>query len=122
MLTVKTYLGKSGIEGIGVFASEDIYRGELVWEFNELIDFVVSKDLVAKALPKVREYYEKYGWFEKGKWIMSVDNDHFVNHSRTPNTCVDKQSGKVYASKFIPKGTEITMDYRTFDEIGYDYL
>ena len=42
MLLVKTYLDKSLIHGVGVFADEFIKKGTLMWEFNPLIDVVLT--------------------------------------------------------------------------------
>lgn len=36
MLLVNTYLDKSDIEGIGLFASNSIKKGDIVWKYNEI--------------------------------------------------------------------------------------
>jgi hypothetical protein len=43
MLTVKTYLDKSNISGIGLFAGENIKKGTITWKFNPHIDIYFSK-------------------------------------------------------------------------------
>jgi len=44
MLLIKTYLDKSPIHGIGVFAGEFIKKGTQVWEFNPLIDIILTPE------------------------------------------------------------------------------
>ena len=43
MYLVKTYLDKSGIHGMGVFAGEDIPKGTIVWDFVEGVDQACMK-------------------------------------------------------------------------------
>ncbi len=43
MLLVKTHLGKSKINGIGLFADEFISKGKVIWKFTPGFDFVLTK-------------------------------------------------------------------------------
>ena len=43
MLLVKTYLNKSKINGIGLFAKEFISRGAVVWELRKEFDVINLK-------------------------------------------------------------------------------
>ena len=48
-----------------------------------------------------------------GEILFTVDNDHYINHSDDPNTYL--HNGYAIAKVDIPKGREITNDYREFD-------
>ncbi len=48
MLMIKTYLDKSPISGIGVFASEFVKKGDLVWQFHPLVDIILTSEQLEK--------------------------------------------------------------------------
>lgn len=113
MLLVKTYLDKSSIEGIGVFADEEIKEGTITWELNPYLD----KILVGfTANPIESKFIEKYSFKDKqtGKLILSMDNDRFTNHSEDPNTG-PLRDGRMIALRDILKGEEITSNYYDID-------
>lgn len=112
MLLVRTYLGKSEIHGIGVFAAEDIAEGVLVWEFNPVVDRLISRaefdvlpDLTKEMIRHHAEFVERENAF-----VLSGDNDRFMNHGDIPNT--RDEGRRLYSSAFIPAHAEITCDYR----------
>ena len=41
MLQVKTYLGKSNLEGVGVFADVFIPKGMVVWKYNPYFTYMM---------------------------------------------------------------------------------
>lgn len=113
MLKVKTYLDKSSIEGLGVFAAEDISKGTITWEYNPTID----KDISGFAADKIEfEFIEKYAFQDKQLdiWILSSDNDRFTNHSDSPNTG-PLPDGTMIALRDIKNGEEITSRYYDID-------
>jgi len=117
MLLVRTYLDKSSIEGLGLFAAEDISKGTITWEFYPDLDIHLEKE--GFAVGKVEwEFIEKYAFYDKQleKWILSADNDRFTNHSENPNTGPLKD-GRMEALRDIKAGEEITSNYY---EIDYD--
>ena len=56
-----------------------------------------------------------YGYRVDGEILLTVDHDRHMNHSDDANTFW--QSGYIVARRNIPKGTEITNDYRLFDAV-----
>lgn len=124
MLRVKTYLDKSPIHGIGVFAAQEIAEGTLIWEFNPQIDKILeihSTEFLKNELD--REFITKYAFFDRQlkKWVLSVDNDRFTNHSDTPNTYALSTS-EVVALRDIHAGEEITINYFEIDSLVNDKL
>ena len=113
MLLVKTYLDKSAIHGLGVFAGERIRKGTKIWRFVEGFDHAYSPKQFAKLPKPAREFLKNYGYRVDGEILFTVDNDRHINHSEDPNTFL--KSGYAIARRNIAKGEEITNDYREFD-------
>lgn len=113
MLLVKTYLDKSRIHGIGVFAGEDIRKGRRLWVFAEGFDHCYTPKQFAKLPKQARDFLKSYGYRVDGEVLFTVDNDRHINHSDAPNTYL--HDGYAIARVDIRKGTEITNDYREFD-------
>lgn len=113
MLLVKTYLDKSPIHGLGVFAAERIPRGAKIWRFVEGFDRCYTPKQFARLPKAAREFLKNYAYKVDGEILFTVDNDHHMNHDEKPNTVL--RGGYVIAAVDIPKGAEITNDYREFD-------
>ncbi|HZD89134.1 MAG TPA: SET domain-containing protein [Pseudolabrys sp.] len=113
MLLVKTYLDKSPIHGLGVFALDDIPKGAKIWRFVEGFDRAYTLKEFARLPKQAREFLQLYGYRVDGEVLFTVDYDRHINHSDEPNT--EMRGGYVIARWDIPKGTEITNDYREFD-------
>jgi len=113
MLLVKTYLNRSQIHGLGVFAAEYIRKGTKVWRFEESFDRVYSPQQFAKLPKPARDYIRNYGYRVDGEVLLTIDHDHHMNHSEDANT--HWRNGHIVARRDIRKGEEITNDYRLFD-------
>jgi uncharacterized protein len=113
MLLVKTYLDKSPIHGIGVFAGEFIRKGTKIWRFVEGFDQFYSRKRFARLPKPARDYIGQHGYRVDGEILFTADNDHHMNHADRPNTYL--RNGYAIARRNIRKGEEITNDYREFD-------
>jgi len=113
MLLVQTYLDKSPIHGIGVFAGEFIRKGTKIWRFVEGFDRCYTSKQFARLPKPARDYLKLYGYRVDGEILFTVDHDHYMNHSEKPNTVL--RGGYAIAARNIAKGAEITNDYREFD-------
>jgi hypothetical protein len=112
MLLVKTYLDKSRIHGIGVFAGETIRKGTKIWRFVFGFDRYYSRKRFAKLPKAAKDYIRLHGYQWGNEILLSMDYDTFMNHSGNPNTYF--HNGYVVAQRNIAKGSEITNDYRAF--------
>lgn len=119
MLLVKTYVEKSLIHGIGLFASELIPKGTLLWKYEENFDRVISNENKL-SLPKLTQDFIEFFYYYKEDfgWTILADNSRFINHSDKPNT--DSQEFFItVANKDIQIGEEIFENYYHFnDKIG----
>ena len=74
--------------GLGLFAKEFIPKASIVWKFVEGVDIKLSTDQFNALNTAQREYFNKYGWIEKGEedfYYSSCDLTNFMNHSYDPN-------------------------------------
>jgi SET domain-containing protein len=119
MLLVKTYLDRSEIHGIGLFAGERIPRGTVVWRRSPDIDILLSPEQVASLHPAARAQIEKYTYLDRvlGSLVLCGDDARFFNHSDSPNCrdFPDAQGGTTVAARDIDAGEELTSDYASFD-------
>ena len=124
MLTVRTLLKESSIHGFGVFADENIKKGQTIWKFNALIDRIISAqemdELPAHTAAYLAHYCEYFP--QIGVFVLSGDHDRFTNHSDNPNSEVILPNGphaSVIASRDIAMGEEITCDYGVVQSLAW---
>ncbi len=121
MLMVKTKLGSSQIEGIGLFADEDIPKGTITWQFVPGFDQAFSATQIASWPETARLEMLRYTYLHSrtGMYIACLDNARFMNHSDHPNTegvyAGSDDEGYDIATRDIAKGDELTCDYNLFD-------
>jgi hypothetical protein len=112
MLLIKTYLDKSPIQGVGVFANEFVKKGTPVWKFNPLIDIILIPEQLVELPEATREFIDSVAIsypYGSDNFCLSVDNANYMNHSDAPNVSSDTEPN--IALRDIPKGTELTVDY-----------
>jgi len=117
MLTVSTYLAPSAIEGIGVFASEYIERGRLIWSLNPKFDIFINETEINAYPPYLQDFMSRYTYPHlemPGVVILDSDNGRFMNHNPTPNTDF-RVFDRGYALLDIAEGEELTCNYHEFD-------
>lgn len=125
MLRIRTEIRPSPIHGIGLFAAEGVERGREVWRFTPGFD--LELDLAAlDGLPDhQRERLLHYGYVDRllGRFVLCCDDARFINHSREPNIASDRSRdprGVDVAVREIRHGEEITIDYESFEESGFN--
>ncbi|HXW60187.1 MAG TPA: SET domain-containing protein [Myxococcota bacterium] len=121
MLLVKTKLGLSSIDGIGLFADQFIAKGTRVWQWSDGFDIRVKASELERLSPQALETFLRYSFLSKrtGLYVLCFDNARFLNHSVTPNlndtSADDSEEGLDVAIRDIHPGEELTSDYRDFD-------
>ena len=113
MLLVKTYIDRSPIHGLGVFAAEPIPKDTKIWRFVYGFDRYYNRRTLAKLPKQAKDYVKLHGYQWGNEILLSMDYDGFMNHSDDANTYF--HNGFVLARCKIAKGTEITNDYRAFE-------
>ncbi len=121
MLLVKTRLGMSPIEGIGVFADQFIAKGTPTWKFTPGLDQLLSREVVEAIAEPMKSALLRYSYLDRktGLYIYCLDNARFVNHADAANTRGDYPDNDIFgrdiATRDIQPGEEITCNYSEFD-------
>ena len=114
----KTELKKSKIEGIGLFAKDNISKGEII---SIKAGHIVQLEEAMRSNKEFEEYdlqiHDNFFLVPKRKEEIKDLVIHF-NHSCNPNAGPDGQITFV-AIKDIKKGEEITCDYATINTCPY---
>jgi uncharacterized protein len=117
MMLVPTYVAPSRIEGVGLFAADDIPAGCLIWQLDPLLDRLLSKEEIAALPLEHQAFVERYGYpypHDPEITIVELDNGRFMNHSTAPNTRFsDPDNG--FTRVAIAAHEELTCDYSEFD-------
>jgi len=118
MLVISTYIDKSQINGLGLFAGQDIKEGDVMWYLDPSIDQIIPAEQFTKMLELLdneqQDRFKKWSYQRHGDYVLCADNTKFANHSETPN-CKAERLYDV-ALRDIKKGEELTYNYRDFDE------
>lgn len=116
-----TRLQPSPSRGIGVFAIRDIPAGTnpFIGDRNDAVEVPVG---VVEALddPEMRRMYVDFCPVVDGCFIAPIDfsqltQSWYLNHSDQPNVVCDAEMS-FRTNVLIPRGEELTTDYRTFSE------
>lgn len=115
MFHVKIKLGISKINGIGLFADQDINKNELVYSFNDKLDLILSEEDFLKLSLDERNTISNYGYLDKNAklWHLAFDDIRFCNHSLDGN--INLTDSQLLANRLIKKGEEITQNYEEFE-------
>ena len=110
--SLKIYLDKSPIHGLGVFASQPIKTGEIV-EVCPVIDLGMSPNESSTIL-----IHYRFNWpqgINPEKQVIPIGFGMIYNHSNTPNASwrsnFENTSFEFYAVKDINPGDEILVWY-----------
>jgi SET domain-containing protein len=121
MLLVKTRIGFSQINGLGLFAAEFIPKGTPVWKMVRWFDLILTKEQMDKLSDPAREQFLRCGHLDMytGEYVLCADEARYLNHSETPNIrCSDSSDGNEdldVAIRDIEEGEEITINYKEYD-------
>jgi hypothetical protein len=121
MLMVKTRLEPSPIAGIGLFADQDIKKGEVTWRFMAAYDRLLTETDIDNLPEPARSNVLDHAYLDatSGLFVLCADNARFMNHADDPNTAGVHEPGAIegydIATRDIAAGEELTCDYRTFD-------
>lgn len=100
--------------GVGVFATQAIPKGTIVWALDDL-DQVLEPSYVEALDELRREIVHKYTYRDQdGRYVLCWDAGRFVNHSFHPN-CLGTAWKIDIAVRDIPAGAELTDDYGTLN-------
>ena len=120
MLLIRTSVGRSQFGGLGLFTAEDVPARTIVWQKHPLNPLTFSEEEL-QALPRqARETVLFYGFmdYETGRYQLDIDNARFMNHEEFPNIFSSRNGRDMLARVDLPKGTELTINYRRVDKMS----
>ena len=125
MIIVQTYLDKSQIHGLGIYAKDFIAKGTKIWEYNPKFDITFTQAEFDALPPAVQQEIEIHLYQPEPDGLLYYESTmgKYMNHSRDPN--VDfTEVGVGWTTRDIQPGEELTCDYRHFmaDVAHIDYL
>jgi SET domain-containing protein len=124
VLLIHTYIDKSAIQGIGVFAKHAIARGEVIWRLDQRFDRLIEVDLYESMEGPVKSYLDRYCYPRRSDpryIVFEADDARYMNHSDRPN-CDFGHGDVAYALTDIAAGDELTCNYNVFFEEGFEFL
>ncbi|HTV68197.1 MAG TPA: SET domain-containing protein-lysine N-methyltransferase [Rhizobiaceae bacterium] len=124
MLLIRTYLDKSLIQGIGVYAKDSIAKGAIVWKLDERFDRLLELDVCNAQSGPVRDYLDRYCYPRRNDprfVVFEADDARYMNHADQPN-CDFSNGDVAYALRDIAAGEELTCDYNVFFDEGFEFL
>ncbi len=106
----------NSIAGYGIYATEDIPAGVVVFKGEERAQRIVTRRHVEKHWPEeLKEHFRRYAYPISSEVYILWDDDPLQwapqNHSCDPNTHYDGLN--VLTRRLIKKGEELTLDYAT---------
>lgn len=121
MLLVKTTVKESTVPNIGwgLFAGQDISKGDLIWELNAAVDKVIPVVKMKYLSDIETEYLKKYAYRAGNYMILCSDDGKYINHSDTPNVddLIDNHDRSItIANRDIKAGEELFSNYAAFDD------
>jgi SET domain-containing protein len=123
MMLIKTFVGPSVIEGVGLFAAEPVSVGQMVYRFDPRFDLEIERALLLQAPASCSAFIQRYGYphpVDCTRLIIDGDNGRHMNHADEPNT--DFRHGEYgFARTAIATGDELTCDYNEIDP-GFQLL
>jgi hypothetical protein len=119
MVHIRYKLDKSNIHGIGVFADQDIRKGDIIFTASPILDVNINQDQFNSLEESEKQEVKYWGfWIESEKvWHVDFDHIHFINHSFDANTTQDFSHPEAHliALRDIKKGEELTQNYLEFE-------
>lgn len=123
MIHISYKLDRSNLHGIGLFADEDIKKGQLIYTASPLLDVNISQAQFDRLSETEKREVRYWGFWINSEQIWHVDFDvtRFINHSFDATVTQDSAHTDAYlvATRDIKTGEELTQNYLEF-ETGED--
>lgn len=119
MLLIPTYVEKSEIDGLGLFTTRDIQKGEVVWLLDPNADVVFDEEEYNKMIQVLsienKERFNSWSYRRGPHYILCADNSNFWNHSETNPNCGGEHMSYTVALRDIKSGEELLENYKEYD-------
>ena len=124
MLLIDTYLDKSPIQGMGVFAKNAISKGAVIWRLDVRFDRLIEVGVYESMAGPVKNYLDRYCYPRRSDprfIVFEADDARYMTHADDPNFGFLSER-EAAALRDIAAGEELTCDYSIFFEDGFEFL
>ena len=112
---VKYKLDRSGKHGIGLFAGEEIKKGQLVYTASPVLDVNITQQQYEGLSQNEQQEIEYWGFWDEpsNRWHVDFDVSRFINHDANATLTQDPTKTDAYllATREIKQGEELTQSY-----------
>lgn len=119
MLHKKCVVRSSELHGAGLFAEEDISKGEVVYTASPLLDVDITQEQFDSLDEREQEQIKYWGFWDEPNnvWHVDFDISKFINHANSAALSQDETYTDAYlvATRDIKKGEELTQNYLEFE-------
>ncbi len=121
MIHIKYKLDRSHLHGVGLFADENLHKGQLIYSASPLLDVNITQKQFESLSKEEQEEVEWWGFKipNEDVWHVDFDVSKFINHSYEATATQDSNHSDAYliASRDITVGEELTQNYLEFESI-----
>lgn len=124
MLLIGTYLDKSPIQGLGVFAKNPVPKGTVIWRLDPRFDQLIEVEQYESTAGPIKSYLDRYCYPRRSDpryVVFEADDARYMNHADDPNFGYLSEDEAI-ALRDIAAGEELTCDYNVFFEDGFEFL
>ncbi len=118
MIHINYAISPSRTHGVGLFTTQPIHAGELIYTPNPLLDANVSAEQFANLSSSEQREIQYYGYFNKKTklWHVAFDAIRMLNHASGDTANISQDEDMVMTAKRdIAAGEELLQDYLDFD-------
>ena len=119
MIHIDYKLDKSNKHGVGLFAEQDIKKGEVIYTASPLLDLNITQEQFDSLKEKEKQEVLWWGFFDESSQKRHVDFDvsKFINHSYDATVTQDGSHETAYlvATRDVSVGEELTQNYLEFE-------
>lgn len=125
MIHVKYKIRTSSIHGVGLFAGQEIKKGELIYTPSPLLDVNLTQEQFDSLSVFEQQEVTYYGYFHNKtqKYHVAFDAIRILNHAYPGVANVTQDEDMVMVSlRDISSGEELLQDYREIFPDGNDHF
>jgi SET domain-containing protein len=119
MIHIDYKLKESDLHGIGLFTTEPIKKGDLVYTASPLLDLNITQEQFDGLSEKERQEILWWGFFDEPsqKWHVDFDVSKFINHATQATVTQSTEHDEAYlvAARDIEAEEELTQNYLEFE-------
>jgi SET domain-containing protein len=119
MIHIDYKLKESDLHGIGLFTTEPIKKGDLVYTASPLLDLNITQEQFDGLSEKERQEILWWGFFDEPsqKWHVDFDVSKFINHATqaTVTQSIEHDEAYLVAARDIEAEEELTQNYLEFE-------